>query len=32
VAQRLIDNHFEKLAILFTVLFFGGFFIVKYAL
>lgn len=32
VAQRLIDNHFEKLAVLFTVLFFGGFVVVKYAL
>jgi len=32
VAQRMIDNHFEKLAVLFTVLFFGGFVVVKYAL
>ena len=32
VAQRLIDTHFHKLAILFTVLFFGGFVVVKYAL
>lgn len=32
VAQRLIDDHFEKLAVLFTVLFFGGFVVVKYAL
>ncbi len=32
VAQRLIDDHFDKLAILFTVLFFGGFIVVRYAL
>lgn len=32
VAQRLIDDHFDKIAIVFTVLFFGGFAVVKYAL
>ncbi|WP_419815555.1 YqaA family protein [Glacieibacterium sp.] len=32
VAQRMIDQHFEKLAIFFTILFVGGFVVVKYAL
>ena len=32
VAQRLIDEHFHKLALLFIVLFIGGFVVVKYAL
>ena len=31
-AQRLIDDHFHKLAVVATVLFFGGFVVVKYAL
>lgn len=31
-AQRLIDDHFHKLAVVATVLFFGGFVVVRYAL
>jgi len=31
-AQRLIDNHFEKLSLAFVTLFIGGFVVVKYAL
>ena len=31
-AQKLIDNHFEKLAVVFTILFIGGFVVVRYAI
>ena len=31
-AQRLIDDHFDKLAFAFTALFIGGFVVVRYAL
>lgn len=31
-AQRLIDDHFEKLSLAFVALFVGGFIVVKYAL
>lgn len=31
-AQRLIDGHFEKIAAAFTILFIGGFVVVRYAL